>query len=106
LDGPLWYRGNVACSAVIEIDRLSASLDAIGAERVVIGHTPTPGRRILERFDGTVIEVDTGMLNSYYEGRGNALVIADGHVSSIDEGCRRILAMLEGAEGRSCRPKR
>ncbi|MEJ2171207.1 MAG: metallophosphoesterase [Woeseiaceae bacterium] len=85
LDGPLWYRGNVACSAVIEIDRLSASLAAIGAERVVIGHTPTPGRRVLERFDGTVIEVDTGMLNSYYEGRGNALVIADGQMSSIDE---------------------
>jgi hypothetical protein len=84
-DGPLWYRGNVACSAVFEIDRLESSLSAIAAERVVIGHTPTPGSRILERFGGVVIEVDTGMLNSYYKGHGNALVIADGHIAAIAE---------------------
>ena len=84
-DGPLWYRGNVACSELIEVDRLSESLHAIGAERVVIGHTPTNGRRILERFDGTVVEVDTGMLNSYYEGRGNALIVSGDEASVIDE---------------------
>lgn len=84
-DGPLWYRGNVACSSVIEIDRLEDSLNAIGANRVVIGHTPTRGRRILERLDGRVLEVDTGMLNSYYEGHGNALVLAGDAVSVVNE---------------------
>lgn len=84
-NGPLWYRGNVACSEVIEADRLDASLRAIGAERVVIGHTPTRGRRVLERLDGRVLEVDTGMLKSYYEGQGNALIVAGDQISVIHE---------------------
>jgi len=77
-DGPLWYRGNVACSEIIEEHRLRASLKAIGADRVVVGHTPTPTRKVLQRFDGRVIEVDTGMLNFYYKGSGNALVLEGG----------------------------
>jgi calcineurin-like phosphoesterase family protein len=79
-DGPLWYRGNIACSGIIEEQRLDATLQAIGAKRVVVGHTPTPGRRVLERFDGGLIEVDTGMLNNYYKGSGNALVIENGEL--------------------------
>lgn len=74
-DGPLWYRGNVGCSEIIEGHQLQASLDAIGADRVVVGHTPTPSRKVLQRFGGRVIEVDTGMLSAYYKGSGNALVM-------------------------------
>jgi len=83
--GPFWYRGNASCSELIEADRLQMSLQAIGARRVVIGHTPTPGRRVLERLGGRVFEVDTGMLNSYYDGHGNALVITGDDVSVISE---------------------
>lgn len=85
LDGPLWYRGNVACNAIIEVEPLARSLAAIGAERVVIGHTPTWGRRVLQRFDGRVIEIDTGMLRSYYEGSGHALVMLDGELDVVGE---------------------
>lgn len=74
-DGPLWYRGNVACNEIVEEHRLEASLEAIGAHRVVIGHTPTPTRKVLQRFDGRLIEVDTGMLTSHYRGSGSALVM-------------------------------
>jgi hypothetical protein len=74
-EGPLWYRGNVGCSVLIEGDRLAAALQAIGAERVIIGHTPTVTRDVLERFDGRVIEIDTGMLNAAYRGSGHALII-------------------------------
>ena len=74
--GPLWYRANVACGGVIEKHRLDESLAAIDATRVVIGHTPTPTRRVLQRLDGRVVEIDTGMLNAYYKGTGNALVLA------------------------------
>ena len=77
-DGPLWYRGNVKCSGLIEKHRLEDALEAIGADRVVVGHTPTPNRRVLQRFDGLVVEVDTGMLGFYYKGSGNALVLQDG----------------------------
>ena len=84
-DGPLWYRGNVACCRLVEEERLESALDAIGAERVVIGHTPTQGRRILERFDGDVIEVDTGMLSERYGGSGNALIIEGDRLAVVNE---------------------
>ena len=84
-DGPLWYRGNVACSGIIEEQRLLATLQIIGAERVVVGHTPTPNRRVLERFDERLIEVDTGMLNFYYNGSGNALVIEGGELRVFNQ---------------------
>lgn len=84
-DGPLWYRGNVACGGIIEEERLNATLEAIGANRVVVGHTPTPNRRVLERFDGRLVEIDTGMLNFYYKGSGNALVIEDGELQVFNQ---------------------
>jgi hypothetical protein len=85
-DGPLWYRGNVACCRLVEEDRLQAALDMIGAKRVVIGHTPTQGRRILERFDGDIIEVDTGMLSERYGGTGHALIIEGDRLAVVSEG--------------------
>ncbi len=84
-DGPLWYRGSVACGGLIEEHRLDAALEAIAAVRVVVGHTPTLNRRILQRFDGRVIEIDTGMLNSYYKGRGNALVLEGDAISVVTQ---------------------
>ena len=80
MDGPLWYRGNVGCNTLIEGDRLSAALNAIGAERVVIGHTPTQTREVLARHDGRVIEIDTGMLASAYRGSGHALIVENGEL--------------------------
>lgn len=94
-DGPLWYRGNVACSELIEEHRLLTRLQAIGAERVVVGHTPTPTRGVLSRFDGRLIEIDTGMLKAYYKGSGNALVLGAGKLSVVNQG---------GGEARSPAP--
>jgi hypothetical protein len=78
--GPLWYRGTVGCGALIEGDRLTAALQAVGAERVVIGHTPTQSRQVLARHDGRVIEIDTGMLSAAYRGLGQALIIENGEM--------------------------
>lgn len=84
-EAPLWYRGNVGCGPLIENERLAAALDGIGAERVVIGHTPTQTRQVLSRLGGKVIEIDTGMLNDYYKGSGNALVIEGDDFNVIGE---------------------
>lgn len=78
---PHWYRGHTYCSELIESDRLERSLKKVGAKRVVIGHTPTANREVLQRLDGRIIEVDTGMNRSYYQGRGHALVFENGNVS-------------------------
>jgi Calcineurin-like phosphoesterase len=75
---PAWYRGNVGCSPLIENDKLDAALKALGAARVVIGHTPTQSRQVLERLDGRVVEIDTGMLTAAYGGSGHALIIESG----------------------------
>ncbi len=82
---PLWYRGSVACGPVIEEDKLAASLAALKADRVVIGHTPTLTRRVLERMDGRVIEIDTGMLAAAYQGAGSALIIEGDSMTVVGE---------------------
>jgi hypothetical protein len=81
----VWYRGTVSCSILSEGDVLGNSLAALGANRLVIGHTPTITRQVLQRFDGRVIEIDTGMLKSSYAGSGNALVIEGDTVSVVNE---------------------
>ena len=83
--GPLWYRGTVGCGALIEGDRLTDALRAVGAERVVIGHTPTQSKQVLGRLDGLVIEIDTGMLKLAYSGSGNALIIENGDLWVVNE---------------------
>ncbi len=82
---PLWYRGTVGCSTVIENDTLQGALDAVDAARVVIGHTPTLTREVLQKHGGRVIEIDTGMLNAAYQGVGFALIIEGDKVSVVNE---------------------
>jgi len=105
LDGPLWYRGNVVCSELIEVDKLSGALEAIGANRVVIGHTPTPGRRVLERIDCMIIEIDTGMLNNYYGGSANALIIDAAGVSVVNQDNETVAAPVQHPREVGSRPQ-
>jgi len=72
--GPLWYRGTARCNRLIEGDGLNAVLDRIGATQIVIGHTTTSTRRVQQRMNGRVTEIDTGMLKANYQGSGNALI--------------------------------
>ena len=103
-DGPLWYRGNVACSAIIEEQRLANTLQVIGAERVVVGHTPTPKKQVQQRLDGLVIEVDTGMLHAYYKGSGNALVIDGGELLVFNQSGEQPYAPIAHARRVGARP--
>jgi hypothetical protein len=82
-DGPNWYRGAALCNAASEADVLKPILAALGARRLVIGHTVTHDARVASRFDGTVIKLDTGMNNAVYRGRGSALVLEQGNVRVI-----------------------
>lgn len=83
--GPTWYRGTVSCNQLIEGDSLNLALHAIGASRVVMGHTVTITKRVQQRMNGRVIEIDTGMLNSNYGGSGNALIIEGNELSVVNE---------------------
>lgn len=103
-EGPLWYRGSVSCGELIEEHRLLAALAALGADRVVVGHTPTPNRRVLQRFDGRLIEIDTGMLNFYYKGSGNALVLDGDTVSVVNQAGIDRYSPIEHPRGVGARP--
>ncbi|MEM9621549.1 MAG: metallophosphoesterase [Pseudomonadota bacterium] len=73
--GPHWYRGNASCHPLLENQWLSGLLNQFQVSRVVIGHTPTPGRAIRMRLQQQVVAIDTGMLAEVYKGRPQALEI-------------------------------
>ncbi len=62
-EGPLWYRGNSLENEQIErMSELIPALEALGAESVVVGHTPTASGRITSRFKNRVFRTDVGMV--------------------------------------------
>ncbi|MBN1907570.1 MAG: metallophosphoesterase [Deltaproteobacteria bacterium] len=79
-DGPLWYRGTSLCNINIESFITERFLKRVKASRVVVGHTPTANGKVVERMDGLVIRLDTGMLKSYYKGQPSALIIDNGGI--------------------------
>ena len=76
--GPTWYRGQALCYPYTEAANLDAALARLGVSRVVEGHTVSPTGRVLQRFGGHVILLDTGMLSSVYKGSPAALVFENG----------------------------
>ena len=80
-EGPLWYRGAMRCRPVFEKPILTGSLQKIGAKRVVVGHTPNRKGKVLSKYNGALIQLDTGMLVSHYNGRPSALNIKGNDLS-------------------------
>lgn len=93
----LWHRGNAGCHELLEIDGLNQALDAIGAQRVVIGHTPTASRQIETRMDGRVIALDTGMLASVYRGSAMLLELKDDQVRAFDATGKQVVVRQRAA---------
>lgn len=90
-EGPLWFRGYARWDFFEVQERLPAILEALDARTIVTGHTPQPeGIRV--RAGGGLYLVDTGMLQSVYEGRGEALVLEGGSAVAVTStGERRVL---------------
>ena len=83
VDGPLWYRGLAQETEAFapQIDEILAKAQA---RAIVVGHTVTPTGRVTARFDGRVIQIDTGMQPAYAQGgRASALEIANGEATAI-----------------------
>jgi len=64
--GPLWYRGLSGVSPIVHPETVKAILKRYSADHIVVGHTPTGGV-IWPRYEGRVIQIDTGIA-SYYGG--------------------------------------
>src|SRR6266545_398096 len=85
-EGPLWYRG-LAEEPDTFTPQVTEILSKAHARAIVIGHTVTPTSRITTRFDGRVVEIDTGMQPAYIpDGRAAALEIrgSDGTAIYVD----------------------
>ena len=89
-DGPLWYRGLAIESEATFANEVNRILARLQADAIVIGHTVSPNGRIATRFDGRVVQIDTGMLGGtfYPGGRASALEIQDGRFVAIYENGR------------------
>jgi len=82
-DGPLWYRG-LAQEPDTFAPQVTDMLSKLRARAIIVGHTVTPTNRITPRFDGRVIEIDTGMQPAYIpDGRASALDIRGADATAI-----------------------
>jgi hypothetical protein len=82
-EGPLWFRGWASWAQDATAAQVTAFLDQMKLTRIVVGHTPTPDRRVAVRYGGRVIALDTGMLASYFMGNASALEIAGSQMKAI-----------------------
>jgi hypothetical protein len=94
-EGPFWLR-DYASASDAELDaQLPALLKALGARRIVVGHTPQLPAALRVRAGGRVVLADTGMLGGafYPGGAPLALEIRGDALSAIDaKGARTPLA--------------
>ncbi len=91
-EGPLWYRGYASADEATLDAPFSALLAHWGAERLVVGHTPSAPFRIRTRLGGRLFVIDTGMLVAVYNGVGSALELAGGRATAIyADGTRTVL---------------
>jgi hypothetical protein len=72
--GPNWSRGVAFCNECAEADVLRPWLQAVGAARVVIGHTVARNGTVVARFDGAVVKLDAGMNRAVYKGHPAVLL--------------------------------
>ena len=64
-DGPLWYRGFVQDKEIDACPSLDRSLIALGADRMVVGHTTRRDGRIEVRCSGRLHVIDIGIASAY-----------------------------------------
>ena len=90
-DGPLWYRG-----LALEPDSFGPAVEEIlqkqHARAIVTSHTVAPRGRIRVRFDGKVMQIDTGMQPAHVaDGQASALEIEHGVFTAIYRDHRDVL---------------
>jgi hypothetical protein len=79
---------------------VDAVLRALGASRVVVGHTIAHDLQVHARFDHRVIQLDTGMIGGefYPGGRASALEIQQGVFSVVSRDGTRVRLFEDTAE--------
>ncbi len=91
--GPLWDRSLAREPEPEFAPVVSSILEQLDAQAIVIGHTPALGNGIATRFDGRVIQIDTGMLGGEWfpGGEPSALEMLGGRFTAIYVDRRELL---------------
>lgn len=82
-DAPIWTRVYSTPNAPADCVQLAQALSALGARRMVVGHTPQP-QGISSACDERVYRIDTGM-SRFYGGSVQALEIQGERVRVLSE---------------------
>jgi hypothetical protein len=83
--GPVWYRGLAEEPEATFAPTLDGVLNTLQARAIVVGHSVSRTFRITTRFDGRVIQIDTGMLGGTFfpGGQASALEIQGSVITAI-----------------------
>jgi len=83
--GPLWYRGLSGTKPEADPATVSAILENHSAKHIVVGHTVTGGV-IWPRYDGRVVQIDTGIAAAYGGNMGYLEITEEGLFGGYPEG--------------------
>jgi len=81
-EGPLWYRGYLQAPEPVACAELTRALAALGAERMVVGHTTQRSGQVATRCGGRLLGIDTG-ISSHYGGNLAAVEIVGGDAVAL-----------------------
>jgi len=82
-DGAMWWRGLADDPDDPTGGPLLPLLQRFKAARFVVGHTPTASKRIVVRYGGRAVLIDTGMNRRAYNGNPAALEIVGDRLTAI-----------------------
>ncbi len=81
-EGPLWYRGYLLADESVACAELETALTALGARRMVIGHTTQESGKIAVRCGGALLGIDTG-ISAHYGGHHAAVELTGDDARAI-----------------------
>lgn len=81
-EGPLWYRAYLLADEAIACEELGRALDALDADRMVVGHTTQRTGRVAARCGGALLGADTGIA-AHYGGHLAAVEIRGGDARAL-----------------------
>ncbi|MBL8617030.1 MAG: metallophosphoesterase [Deltaproteobacteria bacterium] len=81
-DGPLWLRDLVLLPEAEACPQLDAALAAMGATRMVVGHTTQASGRVLPRCGGRLLAIDTG-ISAHYGNKLAAVELVNGDARAL-----------------------
>lgn len=93
-EGPLWYRGLAQGDEAALEGHLTATLERLGADGMVVGHTVTEGF-ITPRFGGRVLLIDTG-ISQVYGARAACLVVEGTSIYALQGGRKVKIPSIRG----------